>query len=723
MKATRLLQKSLLAIAFVGTLSMNAQQGRIHPCATFDAMQQVFDKDPEALARYNAIQLVLQSQVEEYEALKKAGKVTAPPVYTVPVVFHVLHNGGPENVSDAAILAALADVNKDFSKTASDVNLIDEPFKTSFIDAEIVFKLAKKDPNGNCTSGITRRVDSRTDWDRTGSNWSFLYGGITWDPTKYLNIIIVKQILPAPSAGGIVVGYTFLPGTWPTGSINDCIVYRYDFLTGGNPPNSRSLSHEIGHWLNLRHTWGSTNEPGVACGDDLVDDTPVTKGEFSGCPSTSVAVCTQTNPAMNGLNNGQNIMNYSSCPRNFTTGQINRMRTSLASSTAGRNNLWSAGNLTFTDVNGGAPCPPTCDFMSTAIGGYTTCSGSAINSFRDFSYDGVTSWTWTATNGATIANPNASVTAITFPNVGQSVVTLSVTNPQGTASRSRTVTVRDGVATATVGFFESFENSTALPNNWVIENLNNGSVTWARVTNAASDGSASYMMNGFLSPAGHIDNLYMPIMDFQANPGAALTFSYAYRRLNSNHNDVFKVQLSDNCGASWRDVWAPSAAVMASGSGGVGTDPFVPTAGQWKFQDVSAHPNYGFFYDKPSVTARFFFQENTSAGFGNRLYLDAIQFGEPPNGVNELTRYIRLQLYPNPSNGSAKLKFVLSSQAHVKVNVYDITGKSVDKSIDTKMDIGEHVITLNENGDLAKGVYIVNVEYNGAKMARKLVIE
>ncbi len=722
MKIKHLLNRSVLALAVFSTIGLTAQNDKkIIPCATYEAMDEAFAKDPDAKIRYEAIQKILQTQYEEYEALKAAGKVTAPPVYTVPVVFHVLHKGGPENVSDAIINAALAEVNADYAKTAADASLTAEPFQTSFINSEIVFKLAKKDPNGNCTSGITRRVDDRTSWDRSGSNWSALYGGITWDPTRYLNIIVVKEILPNPTGGGIVVGYTWLPGTWSAGSINDCIVYRYDFLSGGNPPNSRSVSHEIGHWFNLPHTWGGTNQPGVSCGDDGVTDTPVTLGESSGCPSSSVTACTQTNVAMNGLNNVQNIMNYSSCPRNFTTGQTNRMRTALASATANRQNLWSPGNLTFTDVNGGAPCAPTCEFMSTSVAGYTACSGQSINSFRDFSYDAVTNWTWTATNGATLSAPNGSITSAYFPNPGTSVITLSVQNAQGIASKSRTVTVLNGIATATVGFYETFANP-GTPTNWNVENRNTNSVTWAYTSNAGNDGSSSFLLNGSLSPANHIDILNMPIMDFQANPGASISFSYAYRQQTSTHADVFKVQLSDNCGASWKDVYAPSAAVLASGSGGVSTGNFVPTSTQWKYQDVSSHPNFFSFSNSSSVMGRFYFQE-APAGFGNKLYLDGIKFAEPPNGVNELTRYLKLQLYPNPTNGSATIKFTLSTEASVKVNIFDVTGKSVGTEKAFNLGLGEHEIKLNESNELSKGIYIVNIDYNGTKMAKKLIVE
>jgi hypothetical protein len=281
--------------------------------------------------------------------------------------------------------------------------------------------------------------------------------------------------------------------------------------------------------------------------------------------------------------------------------------------------------------------------------------------------------------------------------------------------------VLNGIATATVGFYETFANP-GTPTNWNVENRNTNSVTWAYTSNAGNDGSSSFLLNGSLSPANHIDILNMPIMDFQANPGASISFSYAYRQQTSTHADVFKVQLSDNCGASWKDVYAPSAAVLASGSGGVSTGNFVPTSTQWKYQDVSSHPNFFSFSNSSSVMGRFYFQE-APAGFGNKLYLDGIKFAEPPNGVNELTRYLKLQLYPNPTNGSATIKFTLSTEASVKVNIFDVTGKSVGTEKAFNLGLGEHEIKLNESNELSKGIYIVNIDYNGTKMAKKLIVE
>jgi flagellar hook assembly protein FlgD len=88
-----------------------------------------------------------------------------------------------------------------------------------------------------------------------------------------------------------------------------------------------------------------------------------------------------------------------------------------------------------------------------------------------------------------------------------------------------------------------------------------------------------------------------------------------------------------------------------------------------------------------------------------------------------MTAHLRLNLYPNPTNGTAKLSFVLSNDANVKVSIVDVTGKLVSAEKAYNLGAGEHSISLNENAQLQKGIYLVNMEYNGTKMARKLIIE
>lgn len=722
MKIKFLLNRSIYSLAIFSSLTAVAQNdNQIRPCYTYEAMEEAFAKDPDAKARYEKAQASMNAEFTEALAKRSLlNKSAAVPVYTIPVVFHILHQGGSENIADGDITYALDYMNKDYARNNWDANNTAAPFNSSYIDTEIRFMLAKKDPNGNCTTGIVRHVSDNTTWKQSGTLTNYTY---TWDPTKYLNIYIVKEIVPTTTVtgGGIIVGYTYKPGTWSTGAAQDAIVYRFDFLT--NNDNPRSLSHEVGHWLNLSHTWGDTNNPGISCGDDFCPDTPVTKGEFTACPTTSATACTQTNAAMNGLNNVQNIMNYSGCPLNFTTDQTVRMRTALASTTSGRSTLWSASNLSSTgaDVNSTAACAPVSDFMSTALSEYTVCSGQTINTFKSFSYNGtITSYSWSATNSATIANPTSSITNITFPTVGTSTVSLTVSNGNGSNTSSRVVTIIDGAQTGVFGL-ESFE-AASVPTGWTVRNYNSGSTTWTKNSFAGSEGTSSFRIDGALNPANHIDVLESPMFDLSTTASFSLTFKYAYRRQTATHADVFKVQMSDDCGATWKDVFAPSISSMASGSGGVSTANFVPVASEWKFQDVSSHPNFGTFASSKSVMARFYFQEGPT-GFGNKLYLDEIGFMTPDVGINEITAHLNLNLYPNPTTGSANLNFTLSNDSKIKVSVLDVTGKAVVAEKAYSLNAGDHTITLNENNQLSKGIYIVNMNYNGTKLARKLIVE
>jgi len=699
-----------LSLALMASFLGYSQSQHIQPCNTYAAMDEHFAANPEARIKYEAAQAQLKK--EELEKANISGK-TAATVYTVPVVFHVLHLGGGENVSDQTCINALAQVNSDLAKQGADAGTVASPFVNLYINSDIKLMLAKKDPSGNCTSGIIHHYDSRTNWSQSavGTN----YTGITWDPTKYLNIIIVKQIIPTGTVtgGGIIVGYTYKPGTWPTGALQDAVVYNYGFLTGTS--NLRSLTHECGHWFNLSHTFGNTNNPGVTCGDDGIADTPPTKGNFSSCPSS----LTGNTCDGSGQQNVENIMDYSSCPKNFTQGQTTVMRNALASSVSGRNNLSSAGNLVATDVDGTSTCAPIAEFLSTNSS-YTVCSGGTLT-MKDFSYNGaITSYSW-ATSNANIASPTASITQITFPTQGTTDVTLTVSNSTGSSTKVKTVTVLNGVAGIALPYSESFEAS-GLPPNWSINNLNGGSITWAQTSGAAYDGINSYFIDGTSNPGNQVDQLLMPVIDIKNNPNDSLTFMYAYARQTSTHNDVFKVEMSSDCGGTWGTVFNPAASTLASGSGGVTTNPFTPTLSQWKKVNLNIYPGWANYMNSPSVLVRFSFTE-AAAGYGNNFYLDAIGFSGSAVGINELTKSISFMLYPNPANGEATIKFNLHDAANIKVDVVDVLGRNVLPAIENNFGAGEQTLSINKNKELSKGIYFVNLSLNGAKMSKKLIIE
>lgn len=681
-------------------------QKQIIPCATYEAMDMAFQKDPDAKARYDAAQKELAEAYKNYEAsLQLHTAKTAAVQYTIPVVFHVMHTNGPENISDATLINALAQVNRDYAKQGADTSTIYPAFKSLYIPVDIVFMLAHKDPSGNCTNGIVHHYNTNTQWVQM--NYPYPY---TWNPTKYLNIYIVKEICPtAPNcstSGGIVVGYTYKPGTWATGSSYDAITYNYQFLSG---LQARSLSHEIGHWFNLSHTFGNTNNPGVSCGDDGISDTPITKGFFSTCPSSSVGSgC--SNPE-----NVENIMDYSSCPKMFTAGQTNAMRTAAASTISGRNNLWSASNLLATGVNDTTTCNPIAyGFANT----YTTCTGAPIT-LTDMSYNApVASRTWAGTGGAIFSAPTSSVTTATFNTIGVQTVSLTACNFAGCTTYTFSVNVVDGTPNVTNSYMESFEGSTSAPPNWNIINPSGGT-TWQVYTGGGATGSNAMYINGSLEPAGAQEILETPSYDFANNSGATFSFKYAYAQQTSSYQDKLIVQASADCGGTWTTVYQPGAATMASGSGGVSSSPFYPTASQFKLYTLTSNPAFASFKTKSNVKIRFIFQEDPTNGFGNNFYLDDINFSVPL-GVNELSQSIGFNVFPNPTSGNVKLNFTLSDPSDVQYQITDVLGKVVLGASKQHFGVGEQLIDVNLSS-LPQGVYFLQFEMNGQKIVRKIL--
>lgn len=714
-----------LGLLFAGVDHGFAQQQQLpKTCATDAAMEDRFTAEPAARVRYEEGQKKMQADFNELRDGSLGNKTTAVE-YTVPVVFHILHQGGAENISDAICIAALDQINRDFAREGSDTAAIFQPFKSLYIDSDIKLMLAKKDPNGNCINGIVRHIDPKTKWYQGAAGASSAYWTYTWDPTRYLNIYVVDFIVPSGAvSGGGVAGYTYRPNTWPTGNPHDAIVFTYNTMSpGASGYQPRALTHEVGHWLNLGHTFGNTNNPGATCGDDGLGDTPVTKGNYNACPAASTnagIVC--ANNLTFYYQNVENIMDYSTCPKNFTTDQTNAMRNALMSSVSGRNNLSSASNLSvnFTDVNGLGICAPVADFMSVSKS-YTICVNNSLT-FKDFSYNGtVTARQWAADNGGVVASPTATQTSIMFNTIGVSNVSLTVSNGQGSDVEVKQVYVMDASAASAAPMMESFEG-VGVPAGWNVQNPENG--MWKQTGLSSYDALNCFMIEGANSAGGDVDILEMPMLNLQANPNPAFTFAYAYARKNSTHNDVFRVQMSSNCGGTWSDVVSLAAATMANqGSGGTTASPYYPLSpAEWAPPvDVTTYPNWQNFLGSPHVMIRFVFEEG-DAGQGNNFFLDAINISGV-TGLNELSKKTGLNLYPNPTNGSSILNFNLSEATQVEVSVVDVVGREVLPTLNANYGSGNQTVEINKNETLPSGIYFVNLSLNGTKLTKKLVVK
>lgn len=222
-------------------------------------------------------------------------------VINIPVYFHVVYSNASENVSDNQISSQMSVLNDDF-RLSNDANQTPSEFSGVVADSEINFTHA----------GTFRHSNSRTSWG-TNDAVKTAYPPIT--PSTHLNVWVCN-------IGGGILGYAQFPGG---PSSTDGVVLLYSSLPGGSaaPYNlGRTATHEVGHYLNLRHIWGD----GRCKRDDFVADTPSSDGANYGCPSYPTVNCRSNDMTMN-------YMDYTNdaCMYMFTEGQKERMRTLFAS--------------------------------------------------------------------------------------------------------------------------------------------------------------------------------------------------------------------------------------------------------------------------------------------------------------------------------------------------------------------------------------------------------
>ena len=268
-----------LILPLVALISLNSYAQTDHfQCGLDQRLRELYAADP----KLEADQAKMLYNARHYK-MEKGEKAT---VYTIPVVFHIIHQYGEENISDAQVINQVAILNRDYRlKNDDTVDIVNE-FKNVKSDVNIEFKLATKDPWGNCTNGIEHIYSHES---TNGDDNAKLNG---WNRNQYLNVWVVAKM------EGSVAGYAFYPSSVTgSGFLKDGIIIlnaHIGSIGTGSSYNSRALTHEIGHWLGLPHTWGDNNDPGNACGDEGINDTPVTKGSSLSCNKNAAKICTNT---------------------------------------------------------------------------------------------------------------------------------------------------------------------------------------------------------------------------------------------------------------------------------------------------------------------------------------------------------------------------------------------------------------------------------------------
>lgn len=313
--------KKIFAVACIA-FSIQSFGQQVIPCATDELYAYQVKQNPGLKIAEQKANEFTRNSVQSFS--KKGNGI----VY-IPVVFHIIHNNGLENISQAQIMDQIRILNEDFRRKEGTAGFNSEGVSA---DMQIEFRLAQYDPNGNKSDGIVRIQSTQT--DNAGDAAKALS---YWNSAKYLNIWVVKTINSSQvPGGGTILGYAQFPWTQSSRPTTDGVIIRSDQIgvvgTGQLSQGGRTLTHEIGHWLGLYHTFqdgceGGTSANCASQGDQVCDTPPVSESS-TGC-AVGKNSCTNDVPDLNDM--VRNYMDYSdgSCLNTYTTGQKARIYSML----------------------------------------------------------------------------------------------------------------------------------------------------------------------------------------------------------------------------------------------------------------------------------------------------------------------------------------------------------------------------------------------------------
>ena len=649
----------MFVISF-GFNGINAQTIRCHT----DEMEKIRRVENPDLETHEQFEKWMAEQIRQNSNKRVIGGV-----YTIPVVFHVINNGEAigtgSNVSQAAIQSQIDILNEDFRKKIGS-----HGYNTNAVgaDSQIEFCLAQRRPDGSAfttgqagvnrinrtTAGFSAPPYSDTYVDATIKPYTYNNGVVSstrgWSPNKYLNIWLCNL------TGGIL-GYAQFPespiggiGCGATSLATDGVVFMYNSIGKSSvthnaaPYNEgRTATHEIGHWLGLRHIWGDATG---TCGlDDFCNDTPIAADANYSCP-TGTNSCT----AFPGNDMIENYMDYTDdlCMNVFTNDQKTRMRIVLEA-TPMRMNLINSDACTPPNPNDASIVDILNPLGDNCIGSIIPTvvlknrgSSNLTSATISYSIDNGTVVTF-AYSGTIAPGSSANVNLPSFTAfAGTHTIKSFSTLPNGTVdpstlydTTSLTFIVSNGIVAP---YVQNFEANVFPPDlKWTVNNVNSDCYEWLGASATSISGVAinkAAQMPSFRNATGGTENLITPIFILPCNASVAnIQFDVAYRRKNTSTSNYEKlyVDISEDCGSTWTatpiyNKLGTALQVLTS----VLSSEYIPVgASDWRTETIDLMP----FVTSSSKNVKFRFR--AVAANGNNIYIDNFKFNATsPTEIN-----------------------------------------------------------------------------------------
>ncbi|MEO8759290.1 MAG: T9SS type A sorting domain-containing protein [Bacteroidia bacterium] len=758
---------------------------------------------------------------------------TATTTYTIPIIFHVIHEGEAigvgHNISNAQIQSQIAILNADYNGTGyntsvyatltnsvtgkpafyeyaantTGTNSVSAASKASngsiaIGNAGIYFCLATKNPSGTtlAVAGIDRMsytaIPGATKPSTSANVQTLMDGTIKpatiWDPTKYFNVWLsdggtsgllgYATFPPAAVSGSAAVSSSQNGGstngafgmTVSSQSTTDGVWVVYNAI--GNTGNvsspyqyGRSLTHESGHWLGLRHIWGDGT-----CANDFCNDTP---------PAASANINTVSFPnpkypfhagtctsAPSNSPDGEMYMNFMDYSGDaelwmFTTDQVNRFHAALASSPYRSGLTASAANL----------CAGVTQTYTTIVGAFTyptsICTNAAA-SFVDASTGGpVVSWAWSVnpSTGVTINTATSQNPAITFPTAGTYTVTMVATNTVNASSVSHAVTVSS--CTAAAGSCDTISNvnpadtitlysaSTGYVSGSGLLTASTGTVTYTIKTIGEVYNQSIYptnvtqvkgaMLIFYRESTPNIGTKGTSVLTLKMTntgtdgagaivPGttAAATQTVSLTSVVASANtagpDYMGNQLYDYTGyMKAYPVMFTTPVTMTSTFGLTLTLPTVSgdTAVVWSNDEYTSNTSglgTGCIQLKPSnSTTTTWYNVESAIGIPISFGIIPIACTTTTTGIESNHLGSSITLFPNPNSGQFNFAVTLPEATNLNFTIVDMLGQTVYTRAENNV---TNTILNVDLSNLAKGIYYANiVDSNNNKTVKKIIIQ